>query len=332
MFDPNGKVSIYEFLSSYEKWAHGYLSDSARARLLFTKYLPPTLTEGYDELKLKQDNYGSMKDWLIDHFGSVKGVADMQLKAIKALKTPKSSDTAVNQSQYYRNVHRLQTTLFDLEIRKGVKVPQLQEHIAGHTFLTQLGEVLPFKVREEWTIALAKEGVILHRVEGTTHFHKVLKILKEKYLSYELMSGLSPNDSVPVTKTKTHLAEASCDNASDSESDSALPKKERAKKKMHAATSSPGKPKRTDQKKGQTTQPKASPKPQTKLPRWSCPMKGHEAHSIKGCNKFFEATPKQRRSHCRWEACWVCLSRDGKCKTGECSRIKEMPTLLICQD
>ena len=169
-------------------------------------------------------------------------------------------------------------------------------------------------------------------MEGTTHFHKVLKILKEKYLSYELMSGLSPNDSVPVTKTKTHLAEASCDNASDSESDSAPPKKERAKKKMHAATSSPGKPKRTDQKKGQTTQPEASPKPQTKLPRWSCPMKGHEAHSIKGCNKFFEATPKQRRSHCRWEACWVCLSRDRKCKTGECSRIKEMPTILICQD
>ena len=55
-------------------------------------------------------------------------------------------------------------------------------------------------------------------------------------------------------------------------------------------------------------------------------------HSIKGCNKFFEATPKQRRSHCRWEACWVCLSRDGKCKTGECSRIKEMPIILICQD
>ena len=25
VFDPNGKVSIYEFLSSYEKWAHGYL-------------------------------------------------------------------------------------------------------------------------------------------------------------------------------------------------------------------------------------------------------------------------------------------------------------------
>ena len=97
-------------------------------------------------MKLKQDNYGSMKDWLIDHFGSVKGVAGMQLKAIKALKTPKSSDTAVNQSQYYCNVHRLLTTLFDLEIRKGVKVPQLQEHIAGHTFLTQLREVLPYKV------------------------------------------------------------------------------------------------------------------------------------------------------------------------------------------
>ena len=31
-----------------------------------------------------------MKTWLIDNFGSVKGVADTQLKAIKSLKAPRS--------------------------------------------------------------------------------------------------------------------------------------------------------------------------------------------------------------------------------------------------
>ena len=89
-FDPSGKVSVYEFLTLYEEWARGYISDAAKARLLFSKYLSPTITEGFEEIKLPKHDYNSMKTWLIDNFGSVKGVADTQLKAIKSLKAPRS--------------------------------------------------------------------------------------------------------------------------------------------------------------------------------------------------------------------------------------------------
>ena len=89
-FDPSGKVSVHEFLTLYEEWARGYISDAAKARLLFSKYLSPMINEGFEEIKLRKHDYNSMKTWLIDNFGSVKGVADTQLKAIKSLKAPRS--------------------------------------------------------------------------------------------------------------------------------------------------------------------------------------------------------------------------------------------------
>ena len=55
-FDPKGKTSVYEFLSLYEEWCRGYISDTAKARLLFTKYLHPTLTTEYEELKLRKND------------------------------------------------------------------------------------------------------------------------------------------------------------------------------------------------------------------------------------------------------------------------------------
>ena len=74
-FDPKGQVSIYEFLSQYEEWARGYISDESKAHLLFTKYLPKSLTDAYDELKQRKHNYDAMKNWLVDNFGVVSAVA-----------------------------------------------------------------------------------------------------------------------------------------------------------------------------------------------------------------------------------------------------------------
>ena len=50
-FDPAGDVSIYEFFSSFEEWATGYIAEDAKAQVLFNKYLPVTLTERYEELR-----------------------------------------------------------------------------------------------------------------------------------------------------------------------------------------------------------------------------------------------------------------------------------------
>ena len=45
--------------------------------------------------------------------------------------------------------------------------------------------------------------------------------------------------------------------------------------------------------------------------------------------------PKRRRTVCRWQACWTCLARrndKGDCKPGECSRLVQIPVVLLCQD
>jgi hypothetical protein len=75
-FDPKGSVSIYEFFGSFEDWCHGYVSDTSKPRLLFTKYLHQSLTTSYEDLKARRHDYYQMKAWLIDKFGSVKSVAD----------------------------------------------------------------------------------------------------------------------------------------------------------------------------------------------------------------------------------------------------------------
>jgi hypothetical protein len=71
-FDPAGDVSIYEFFMRYEEWSRGFISSDSKAYLLFNKYLPKSLTEGYEELRAKKGNYDAMKAWLIDQYGMLK--------------------------------------------------------------------------------------------------------------------------------------------------------------------------------------------------------------------------------------------------------------------
>jgi hypothetical protein len=56
----------------FEEWARGYISYDAKAHLLFSKYLPKSLTEGFEELKSRKHNYEAMKSWLIEKCGKLK--------------------------------------------------------------------------------------------------------------------------------------------------------------------------------------------------------------------------------------------------------------------
>jgi hypothetical protein len=118
-FDPKGSVSIYEFLSLFEEWCYGHVSDTEKTCLLFSKYLHTSLTQGYKELKKRKHSYSEMKAWLIYNFGSVKSVADGQIRAIKALKVPRPTDDANVHATYVREIHRLLSTLYNLEVSRG---------------------------------------------------------------------------------------------------------------------------------------------------------------------------------------------------------------------
>ena len=332
-FDPNGPISVYEFLGQFEEWAKGYISDECKAHLLFTKYLPKSLTEAYDELKQCKLSYHRIKTWLIDNFGMVSAVANTHLKAIRALKVPKSSDDSITQSRYLRLIHRHLITLFDLEVRQGVRVPGLREYISGNMFLMQVGEILPGKIQKEWTLSLAEKNLIMQRVEGIIYYNKILELLKKNYQALEFQSQLPSTDSASKLKTtdtpakpktKTHVtvtAKSSADEDSD-DSDPPAPRTKKKTKKKSMAASAP--PKSPDGKQ--------TPKNQPAFSRWTCLIKGHEGHSLAKCKEFFEASPKKRRELCNRQGCWTCLSRLPGCKADQCSRLKDIPTLLLCQD
>jgi hypothetical protein len=134
-------VSIYEFLSDFDKYCSDFIPDTVKPRLLYTKYLHHSLITGYVELEAEKHNYATLRAWLINRFRSVKAVADNRLRAIRALKTPKSTDDALTHARYVRDVHRLLSTC-NLKISKGVRVPQLQEYVTSHSFLMKISEVL----------------------------------------------------------------------------------------------------------------------------------------------------------------------------------------------
>jgi hypothetical protein len=305
-FDPNGEVSVYEFFSKYEEWGRGYVSTDAMAHLLFTKYLPKTLTESYDELRVRKTSYEAMKSWLIDQFGMIKSVCDNQLRAIRALKPPKSEDDLLAYAQYLRKIHRGITTLQGLEVRKGVRVPGLQEHMETNTFLMQLAEVLPKNVQYKWCKFLAESDVTTWKVEGKVYLDKILDILRKTYATYEIHSKIPGNEAKSKPEAAMSGASKQLSKGGNSSSTGVKPKND-----------------------------SASSKAQKKVSRWSCPVEGHEKHELAACFTFFNMTIAQRRTACRGQACWTCLARrdgEGNCKNGKCSRLAETPAILICQD
>ena len=304
-FDPAGDISIYEFFSSFEEWASGYIAEDAKAQELFNKYLPVTLTEGYEELRELRKSYSGMKAWMIRRYGMVKTVADMKIRAIQALKPPKSADDVLGQARHYREIHRIVAKLFGLELRKGVPVPGVQEYVQSNAFLVQLSELLPAKIREKWAIYLAIADEDEGQVQGLDHLNKILNLLKTNYRALEIQGRLTAIE----TKTRSKPV------AKDSSSDSA-PGSGPAAAAVQQPSSSNRTRKNSDRKR---------------MNAWTCLMKGHDDHLLGQCTEFFSLSPEKRRQACRQQGCWTCLSRVG-CERGECTRLKKLPTLLVCQE
>jgi hypothetical protein len=332
VFDPHGDVSVYEFFMRYEDWSKGYLSSEAKAHLLFSKYLPKALTESYEELKDRRKDYEAMKEWLFDQFGMIKRVCDAKIKLIKSLKLPKTEDDLVGETLYYRRIHQAITSLRDLEIRKGVRVPGLLEHMESNTFLMQLTEVLPKCIQLKWGKMLVRQGVTTWKVEGLVFLDRLLEIVRNAYSTCEAVARIPGNDHAPRAKVKASHAADSSGAAQPPSSPQPAANSGSDSKPQVQNNDSRGK----DSKgAGGSKQGKNQGSPQqAKWSRWSCLIKGHEAHKLWNCPDFFRLTTKERRTQCTNQGCWTCLARrndKGDCKRGECCRITEIPVGLLCQ-
>jgi hypothetical protein len=149
----------------------------------------------------------------------------------------------------------------------------------------QVAELLPLKVKSDWTESLARRQTIIHRIEGEEHLIQILELLKQRYISYELLAGISHNAPVaekPATRTlhaerdvsPSPSVASSCpsctlDNAHGA---AVAPKGGRPK---------PSPPKQAPPKKGNAASAsKPHPVP------CSCTLKDHAAHLLIDCPEF----------------------------------------------
>jgi hypothetical protein len=60
-FSPGGELSIYDFFAKFEKYAEGYLSETAMSTQFFIEFLDPIVTSTYAEIVPLQGNYAKFK-------------------------------------------------------------------------------------------------------------------------------------------------------------------------------------------------------------------------------------------------------------------------------
>jgi hypothetical protein len=72
--------------------------------------------------------------------------------------------------------------------------------------------------------------------------------------------------------------------------------------------------------------------PQNTLPRWTCPLKYHEYHTIQTCSEFFAISARERRLRMKNAACFTCFGRGAPCTAQYCGRFQDIPEELLYKD
>ena len=178
---------------------------------------------------------------------------------------------------------------------------------------------------------LVKEGVTTWKVEGPEYLEKLLSVIQKAYFTAEVQARIPGNEQAAKPKAKVNQA-AHDESASPTRPITPpAPTTSAADGKPQGGRQSPqGKGGNKGSKQGKNPVSPAVPK----VPRWSCLIKGHDGHKLWECREFFQLATKERRDKCSLQGCWTCLARrneKGDCKQSECSRIKEIPVVLICQ-
>jgi hypothetical protein len=272
----SGEVNVYEFFTKFEEWSAGTLSENQKAYRLYNNYLDSSITETYEELRSKKDDYQSMKSWMITKWGAVKPVADACFRNIKKLPQPKSSIDYHTQATYARSVYTKISDLIHLQVSKGHPVPKLQEHLHSNSFLMDLYNVLPHEVKEKFGRHLAKEDEEPSNKEGQRHLEAMLMELKLYYRAVETALCNAPPPQATGTKPKQSQAAHSTTftkQGGQPSNGNNQPPKSQPQNSNQNSTPPPGPVQLTQS-------PIAFPMPPSGLPRWACPLLDYQDHTL----------------------------------------------------
>jgi hypothetical protein len=197
----------------------------------------------------------------------------------------------------------------------GRPIKELQDILASNTFLLKLYDILPFRVRSKYARQLAANNINLTLIQGKKHFNLMLNELRI-YLHTLKMLVSSDLPYQPSYATPEPLAYLS---------PSCLPFF--GNREGVQAAQPTNLPSRV-----YTNTLGAAHAPRSLLPRWTCPLRYHEYHTIQTCSEFFAISARERRLQLKQVACYSCFGRGAPCTAQYCRRLQDIPEELLCKD
>ena len=84
--------------------------------------------------------------------------------------------------------------LSELELSKGKPVPDLQEYLSSNAFLSSLIETVPHYIKSKLFKELLNLGIDdIDTIKGQQYLPTIIHLIKQKFMTLELMIKSSPN-------------------------------------------------------------------------------------------------------------------------------------------
>ena len=195
IFKAGEEISVYQFLSQYEKYACEHLTTSSVAIQLIRKHLDPSIRKDFPEIEKMEGSYSDLKAWLIMRFGDVKTIIDAKIKKIEDVKLQLSSETPSSILYLCREVYNSLYRLVHLEVSPGKPVPKLLKYLSSDSIISKILELLPNSVRDSFLDLLADAGLgTSGDVEGFEHLQSLITHLEKTMRRLELKIALKSSN------------------------------------------------------------------------------------------------------------------------------------------
>jgi hypothetical protein len=236
--------------------------------------------------------------WKKRHYSNL---TNGSIQAIRDYPQPWGPDDDQGHFRYAQHMFKQMSHLVHLMGPNGRPIKELQEILASNTFLLTLYDVLPFRVRSKYARQLAANNINLTMIQGKKHFSLMLNELRIYLHTLEMLVNHDlphqPNGATP--ESFTHPSPAYLP----------LPGNRVGVQAVSATNA-----------------------PRNTLPRWTCPLKYHEYHTIQNCSEFFAISARERHLRMKRVACFTCFGRGAPCTAERCGRLQDIPEELLCKD
>jgi hypothetical protein len=180
--------------------------------------------------------------------------------------------------RYAQHVHKQVTHLAHLMGPNGRPIKELQDILASNSFLLKLYDTLPFRLRSKYVRQLAINNINLTEIRGKKHLNLMLNELRIYIYTLETLA------STDLPYQSNHAAPEPLGHPS-----SIYPPPQWGHEGVQAAQTTSALPRVSTNRPSTVTSTtlRVPYAPQNLLPRWTCPLKYHEHHTIQTCSEFY---------------------------------------------